>query len=121
VLYSFCAQSGCSDGRYPRAPVIADSSGNLYGTTSDYQFGAPSDYGFGNVFKLAPDGTFTVLHAFTGTPDGALPLAGLIFDSAGNLYGTAAMGGSCGLYSGCGVVFKISPDGTETIFHSFTE
>lgn len=118
VLHSFCQQTGCSDGACPQAPVIADSAGNLYGTASDYCLG--SGYGFGNVFKLAPDGTFTVLHAFTGAPDGDMPMGGLIFDSAGNLYGTTYFGGSCMYSPGCGVIFKIDPDGTETIFHSFS-
>ena len=84
------------------------------------------------VFKLAlnPDGTWTesVLHSFTGT-DGQNPIAGLIFDAAGNLYGTTTAGGSgpCSdsNYHGCGVVFKLAPnpDGawTEGVLHSFTE
>ena len=54
--------------------------------------------------------TETVLHSFTGT-DGSLPLAGLIADSAGNLYGTTNGGGA----SGNGVVFKLTPGGTETV------
>jgi uncharacterized repeat protein (TIGR03803 family) len=68
------------------------------------------------VFKLAPDGTETVLYSFAGGPsDGGNPQAGLIADRAGNLYGTTAGGGA----SGNGVVFKLAPDGTETVLHSF--
>ena len=94
VLYSF---TGGSDGGTPRAGLIADSSGNLYGTT--YQGAAcPTapgfTYGCGVVFKLAPGGTETVLHSLAGVPDGALSYAGLIADSAGNLYGTTLEGGA---------------------------
>jgi len=69
----------------------------------------------GKVFKLAPDGTFTVLHDFSGSPDGQAPAGGVIFDGAGNLYGTTAIGGKDNM----GTVFEIAPDGTETVVHSF--
>ncbi len=108
VLHSFTGGDGCE----PRAGLIADSSGNLYGTTAG---GGAS--GNGVVFKLSPSGTLTVLHSFTGFPsDGAAPEAGLIADINGNLYGTTRFGGA----SGFGVVFKLSPGGTETVLHSFT-
>jgi uncharacterized repeat protein (TIGR03803 family) len=108
VLYSF---QGGSDGANPFAGLIADESGNLYGTTIN------STEGYGNVFRLSPRGTVTVLHSFTGFPsDGAVPLADLIADSSGNLYGTTYIGGG----SGYGVVFKVSADGTSyTVLHSF--
>jgi uncharacterized repeat protein (TIGR03803 family) len=109
VLYIF---TGGSDGANPFAGLIADSSGNLYGTTC---CGGASRNGV--VFKLTPGGTETVLHSFTGVPsDGASPFAGLIADSAGNLYGTTAFGGA----SNSGVVFKLSPGGTETVLYIFT-
>ncbi len=60
--------------------------------------------------------TFTDLHNFTGDPDGAYPYAGLIRDSAGNLYGTTYFGGS----SDFGSVFEVSKTGTETVLYSFT-
>jgi uncharacterized repeat protein (TIGR03803 family) len=61
--------------------------------------------------------TETVLHSFAGGPsDGAFPFAGLIADRDGNLYGTTASGGA----SNFGVVFKLAPNGTETVLHSFT-
>jgi uncharacterized repeat protein (TIGR03803 family) len=82
VLHSF----GYSDGAYPLAGLIADSSGNLYGTT---EVGGAS-FG-GTVFKLSPGGTETVLHSFGGTSDGSEPDAVLIADSSGNLYGTNSM------------------------------
>jgi uncharacterized repeat protein (TIGR03803 family) len=93
VLYSFCSKPGCSGGS-PRAALIADSAGNLYGTTS--QGGGASGCGgntCGTVFKLSPGGAYTVLHTFSGS-DGANPQAGLIADCKGNLYGTTASGGA---------------------------
>jgi uncharacterized repeat protein (TIGR03803 family) len=108
VLHSF---TGGSDGAYPVASLVADATvGNLYGTTE--QGGA---YGFGVVFKLTPGGTETVLYSFTGGSDGAYPVASLIRDKAGNLYGTTEEGGA----SGDGVVFKVTPGGTESVLHSF--
>ena len=60
--------------------------------------------------------TFTVLYNFTGSPDGATPYAGLLRDTAGNLYGTTTVGGS----SNQGTVFKVDTSGTETVLHSFS-
>ena len=61
------------------------------------------------MFKLAPDGTETVLHAFTASDDGSGPYGGLIADANGNLYGTTATGGSAGcggISYGCGTLFE---------------
>jgi uncharacterized repeat protein (TIGR03803 family) len=92
-----------------------DSSGNLYSTTVE---GGASNRG--TVFSLAPDGAETQLYAFTYGSDGYLPYAGLVEDSTGNLYGTTFSGGSTGCNKGgCGVVFKLAPDGTETVLHAF--
>ncbi len=112
VLHSF--MGGNSDGANPKARLIADTSGNLYGTT---EFGGA--FGEGTVFKLSPSGTVTVLHSFCSLPgcrDGDGPVTGLIFDSSGNLYGTT----STVVESNDGVVFKLSPGGTETVLQSFT-
>lgn len=109
VLYSFCSQTGCTDGAYPYAPLVADENGNLYGTT----YGGGTS--FGVVFKVAPDGTETVLHTFTGGADGASPQTGLLRDKKGNLYGTTPYGGT---YAG-GLVFKLAPDGAEKILYLF--
>jgi uncharacterized repeat protein (TIGR03803 family) len=98
VLYSF---TGGADGGYPYAGVIRDSAGNLYGTTSNY-FGAG---GYGVVYKLDTAGNYTVLYTFTGGNDGGNPFAGVIRDSAGNLYGTTRYGGK----EGGGVVFRVKP------------
>lgn len=93
----------------PYAGLVADKKGNLYGTT--YAGGAA---GVGTVFKLARNGTETVLFSFGGT-DGQYPYAGLIADKAGNLYGTTSSGGE--YYSG--VVFKVAANGSETVLHTF--
>jgi uncharacterized repeat protein (TIGR03803 family) len=107
VLYAF---TGGADGGFPNG-VILDPVGNLYGTATN---GGAS--GAGVVFKLSPSGTETVLYSFTGGNDGGSSNAGVIRDSAGNLYGTTTFGGA----SGAGAVFKVSPSGTETVLYSFT-
>ena len=115
VLYSFPTTE---DGASPQAGLIKDSAGNLYGTTF---YGGNTQFQEGTAFKLAPDGTKAVLHNFSGGPDGGLP-AGLTMDSAGNLYGTTLQGGltdGCNGH-GCGVVFKIAPDGTQTVLYTFS-
>jgi uncharacterized repeat protein (TIGR03803 family) len=118
VLYSFCPQAGCEDGSNPRSTLILDSSGAIYGTTL---YGGSKNGGV--VFKLTPSSsgyTQSVLHEFTGA-DGLYPEAGVVADAGGALYGTTASGGS-GCDTGCGVVFKLTPNGsqyTETVLHEF--
>ncbi len=107
VLYSF---TGGPDGGKPSAGVIRDPEGNLYGTTGS---GGVSD--FGVVYTLDATGHETVLHSFTGDTDGGSPIAGVIRDSEGNLYGTTYAGG----LSGAGVVYKLDTGGDETILYSF--
>jgi uncharacterized repeat protein (TIGR03803 family) len=110
VLYSFCSASNCSDGAQPLAGVIFDSAGNLYGTTS-VGGGNGCGNGCGTVFRLSASNghwTETVLHSFNFT-DGARPVANLVLDGAGNLYGTAIEGGLQSCSGGCGTVFQISP------------
>jgi uncharacterized repeat protein (TIGR03803 family) len=118
VLYNFTGYP--TDGAEPYAGLIRDPAGNLYGAT--FRGGADDA---GVVFKLTSTGTETILHSFTGEADGAGPYSGLIQDVAGNLYGTTSEGGAqCqegGVAPGtCGVVFKLSPSGTETVLHAFT-
>jgi uncharacterized repeat protein (TIGR03803 family) len=106
VLYSF---SGGADGGQPVAGLVLDAAGNIYGTT---EFGGAGTCGCGNVFMLDTSGKETVLHSFTWGADGALPVAGVVLDASGNIYGTAILGGdlSCGYNGeGCGTVFKITP------------
>jgi uncharacterized repeat protein (TIGR03803 family) len=69
------------------------------------------------LMPLAQARTFTVLHAFRSSPDGAGPISGLVMDEAGNLYGTTIFGGS----SNGGTVFKVDTTGKETVLHRFTE
>jgi len=108
VLYNF---GGASDGGDPYASLIRDAAGNLYST---FGYGGGASFS-GGVYKVAPDGTETVLYSFTGGADGAFPISALVRDSAGNLYGTTTQGGSVG----AGVVFKVDPSGTETVLHNF--
>jgi uncharacterized repeat protein (TIGR03803 family) len=119
VLYNFCSQNNCSDGAGSVSGLIGDSSGNLYGTTT--QGGNPTcGNGCGVVFKLAPNGTETALHAFDGR-DGQYADSSLIMDASGNLFGTTATGGGAGSCNmGCGVAFEIAPNGTETVLHAFS-
>jgi len=104
-----------AEGTRPESDLVADQAGNLYGTTSS----GGTRNNFGTVFKLSPHGTLTVLHAFKGNQDGRKPNAGLIIDSSGNLYGTTPFGGGRKCKDQCGIVFKIAPDGTETVLHVF--
>ncbi|HEY2444389.1 MAG TPA: choice-of-anchor tandem repeat GloVer-containing protein [Rhizomicrobium sp.] len=119
VLYEF---AGMPDGEQPQGNLLQDSAGNLYGTTIvGGNKGCSQGAGCGTVFKIAPDGTESVLIAFDRKKNGGEPEAGLIADSAGNLYGTTLLGGDpiCDDGQGCGAVFKLAPDGTETILHAF--
>ena len=112
VLYTF---TGGADGDGPCSGVVLDPAGNLYGTT--YSGGTVAGYaGEGVVYKLDAAGDQTLLHTFTGGADGGHPYAGLILDSAGNLYGTTYSGGAANE----GVVFKLDPAGNETVLHTFT-
>jgi uncharacterized repeat protein (TIGR03803 family) len=107
VLHSFSGP----DGANPYGTVIWDAAGNIYGVT---YYGGTSNAG--TVFKIDAAGNQTVLHHFTDMPDGANPVAGLIRDAAGTLYGTTAHGGS----SGFGTVFSLRPSGMLTLLHSFS-
>jgi uncharacterized repeat protein (TIGR03803 family) len=134
VLHTF---SG-TDGGYSEAGLIFDAAGNLYGTTAGGGnfTGYCSQLGCGTVFELTPNGsggwTETVLYSFCSQrncTDGSNPAGGLIFDAAGNLYGTTEYGGDfssdCAFYSfhGCGTVFELTPNGhggwTRTALHTF--
>jgi uncharacterized repeat protein (TIGR03803 family) len=120
VLYTFTGQA---DGKFPQ-DLLRDSAGNFYGTA--YSGGVVNckgphgaRIGCGTIFKLDTTGTFTPLYSFQGlssTPDGGLPLGGLVADATGNLYGTTEYGGD----SGWGTVFKFGTTGAETVLHSFS-
>src|SRR5579872_3363417 len=125
VLHTF---TGGVDGAHPSASLIFDASGNLYGTT--YAGGnvtdCPSTVGCGVAFELSVSGISwkeNVLHTFSGQ-DGANPLAGLIFDTDGNLFGTTYSGGDLKACSsqGCGAVFELSRGNKawkENLLYSF--
>ena len=124
VMHTF---GGTGDGASPSGPLVADSAGNFYGTTS-----AGGIYGFGTVFEIKPAKTGYVefvLHNFGSGNDGATPYGGVILDSAGNLYGTTLAGGSnfCAYsQTNCGTVFELVRNvkggyTTEKILHNFAE
>jgi uncharacterized repeat protein (TIGR03803 family) len=132
ALYRF--QGPPNDGASPSGTLIADDKGSLFGTTyAGGPFGG--GFGYGTVYKLVHRGSTyrrTILHFFegwssSGPDDGALPLAGVIADKAGNLYGTTFGGGLdiCGAVFGsqtCGSVFELTPSVSgysESLLHLF--
>ena len=131
VLYSFCSQGGskCTDGTLPISGLLADTSGNLFGTT--LQGGGQRQAGV--AFELSAVGgnwTYTLLDTFcsqTDCTDGAEPDGALSFDATGALVGTTGSGGaSCKQPKtlGCGTVFRLVPNGTDsqlTVLHSFCQ
>ncbi|MBS0394307.1 MAG: hypothetical protein JSR54_06735 [Proteobacteria bacterium] len=111
LLHSFAG--GSADGSDPQGGVVRASDGTLYGTT--YTGGGNN---LGTVWKLATDGTLTLLHAFAGagSSDGAYPRAGLMLASDGNLYGTTSGGGA----HNAGTVFSVTPAGSYAVVYSFS-
>ena len=146
VMYNFCSQPNCVDGADPSSSLVPDGAGNFFGTTA---LGGANMYG--TVFELSPNGgggyNETVLYSFCSLQncaDGNDPTSTVIFDGAGNLYGTACSGGANGQgvpsvcgdgFDGYGVVFELSPKPVggncpggsnkgngwcETVLYSFT-
>jgi uncharacterized repeat protein (TIGR03803 family) len=99
-----------TDGANPNAPLVQATNGELYGTTSS---GGPDNINGGTVFKITPGGTLTTIYSFcsrSGCTDGEYPVARLVQDTSGDLYGTTALGGdtsTCGSAS-CGTIFGLS-------------
>ena len=115
LLYTF---TGGTDGGRPLGSLTVDAAGNFYGTTTD-----GGQYGGGVVFRLSSSAgswNYSVLHNFGGGYDGSVPVGKLVFDSAGNLYGTTAGGGA----QGCGTVYQLSPlvggIWNESLIYTFT-
>jgi uncharacterized repeat protein (TIGR03803 family) len=119
ILYTF---AGASDGGIPIGRLLRDAAGNLYGITAA---GGDAACGCGTVFKLGKNGKLKVLHAFKGGKDGSQnqgqPELGLVLVN-GDLYGSASFGGvsGCDGSLGCGVLFKVTQRGKETVLHRFT-
>jgi uncharacterized repeat protein (TIGR03803 family) len=122
VIYSFCAETNCTDGSNPESALVMDAAGNLYGTT---EYGGK--FGNGTVFELIPNARHTrwkrkAIHDFCAIDacaDGENPVAALVIDKDGNLYGTTPYRGRG---QDAGTVYKLSPDGDRWRFetlHSF--
>jgi len=127
TLYSFCAQSGCTDGSYPFAGLIQGADGDFYGTT---ELGGinlcPSYSGCGTVFKITANGALTTLYRFcaqSGCADGKFPYAALVQATDGEFYGATQQGGNdaCNppVDSGCGTLFRVTGRGALTTLHTF--
>jgi uncharacterized repeat protein (TIGR03803 family) len=132
-LYSFMGSS--VDGSSPESNLIFDGAGNLYGTTANGGNEGPCLVNkipsCGIVFELSPtaggDWSERILYEFTNANgDGSTPLAGLLFDKSGNLYGTTSAGGAFSASlcrGGCGTAFELAPSSgggwTESVLHSF--
>jgi len=121
VIHTFKGDSG-TDGSFPSSGMVFDANGNLFGTTSA---GGVGEFADGTVFEMSPNSNtgfkFQTIHYFSqARGDGANPGSSVVFDAAGNLYGTTPNGGN-----GCGIVYELSPPATaggawtETILHKF--
>ena len=115
LLYSFTREA--DNGWRSEGQLILDKQGNLYGTTSAGGTNSIHFYiGDGTVFKLSPEGTESTLYNFGASKyDGAQPMAGMVMDAKGNFFGATYFGG---MYT-YGTIFRLSPDGVETILHNF--
>lgn len=122
ILHNFL---GGVDGDYPDSSLIADASGDLYGTTDG---GGGGKYGNGTVYKLTPNGgshgtgySESIVYAFNGGTDGAQPFGPLIADKNGAFYGTTVNGGGF-TRSGNGTVYKLKPNQngySESVLYRF--
>jgi len=112
LLHTF---TNAPDGANP-GPIMQDAQGNIYGTTRGGGAFCDGIASCGSVYKVDSAGNETVLYGFLGGADGAFPIAGLIQDAAGNLYGTTEGNGVIGAAS---TAFKLDPSGHETVLYHF--
>jgi uncharacterized repeat protein (TIGR03803 family) len=118
VLHSFTGNF--TDGALPWGGITVDGAGNIYGAASSW--GA---YDGGALFKVAPDGSESLLHSFgyyENSSDGSEPGTKPLIGADGNLYGTTPVGGYTGWpcsNMGCGTIYRVTPEGTETVLHAF--
>ncbi len=133
VIYNF--KGPPTDGADPNGVLVTDASGALYGTTFMGGSGTTCVFagdGCGTVFKLTPPASSggswqeSLLHSFTGSPDGAAPAADLVWGNGSTLYGVTKYGGAstqCPYLQGCGTLFRLSRGGkhawTASVLHSF--
>jgi uncharacterized repeat protein (TIGR03803 family) len=119
TIYTFCSQTGCTDGNSPEGSLIQDKNGNLYGTTLAGGTGTCVTFGggCGTLFKISPSGKLTTLYNFGGS-DGAFP-TGELLESGGSFYGVTYAGGSNTCSAGCGTVFVMTGLGRLTTVHRF--
>ena len=109
-IHDFVETDGCC-ANYP-SMMAQGQDGNIYGTTT-----SGGTLGAGNIFRLTPSGTFTVIYNFTGSNgDGEGPQGGLALGFDGNFYGTTYQGGT----GHAGTIFKVTPSGAETVLYAFT-
>jgi uncharacterized repeat protein (TIGR03803 family) len=99
TLYSFCPQNYCPDGDHPESALTQYTNGDFYGTT-----GSGGLYKLGTIFKISPNGDFTLLYTF----ENYQPAGGLILATDGNFYGAAS-----------GIIYRITPGGVFTELQSF--
>lgn len=113
IVYSFAAPS--PQGTYPVGGLLQASDGNYYGMTTE---GGASNCG--TAFSLTPGGSLSVLHSFQYGSDGCHPTGELLQGADGRFYGTTTVGGIINT-NGLGVVFSLTPSGTETVLHAFSD
>lgn len=114
LIYTFCSAANCADGTSPAGRLIVNKAGDFYGATN--RGGA---FNQGAVFKLTTGYAQSVVYSFTGGGDGANPVGKLTQDADGNMYGVTYAGGAAA--SPAGAVFKIDPEGTESVLYSFCQ
>ena len=113
TLYSFCTQTGCPDGQFPKGELLQAGDGNFYGVTPEG--GANNG---GTVFQITPSGTLTTLYSFCSVgrcADGTYPIGAQVQATDGNFYGTTYGGGA----NLSGTVYRITPHGALTTLYSF--